>query len=184
MADSWRFFGNTLQGVYSHLGAHCHVSLTNGTAYQGYLYSVDPETSTLLLVVLDQEGSPLAGDRVEDSVQMPDSPVVVVAVRQHAIKDFSINKSPESRRLTMEDMDKYVPISSQLLNKEAVHARKTRLVESLRSKRIPVESTDDDPVVHIMASAHVRPPYLPSTVDCPNRVISERVKAMVQELAL
>ncbi|KAG0333334.1 hypothetical protein BG000_009252 [Podila horticola] len=79
-------------------------------------------------------------------------------------------------------MDTLVPVSASLASPESILARKAQLIELLRSTRIPVETTDEDPVVHILNSAHVRPPYLPSSVDCPNPVIRERVKAIIQEL--
>lgn len=82
MADDWRFFGNSLRDVYSHLGSTCHVALKSGKVYSGHLYNVDPETSTLLLVL----------DPSEDKEGKVDSQdyKTVVAIRQHAIKDFSI----------------------------------------------------------------------------------------------
>ncbi|KAF9381105.1 Gem (Nuclear organelle) associated protein 6 [Podila verticillata] len=173
MADDWRFFGNSLRDVYSHLGSTCHVMLKSGKVYSGHLYNVDPETSTLLLIQ----------DSSEDKEGKVDSQdyKTVVAIRQHAVKDFSIDKSPVGRKLTVEDMDTLVPISASLASPESIHSRKAQLVELLRSTRIPVETTDEDPVVHILNSAHVRPPYLPSSVDCLNPVIRERVKAIIQE---
>ena len=45
-----------------------------------------------------------------------------------------------------------------------------------------MESHADDPIVHIMGSAHVRPPYVALSIDCANTVVRERVRAMVQEL--
>ncbi|KFH70272.1 hypothetical protein MVEG_03123 [Podila verticillata NRRL 6337] len=173
MADDWRFFGNSLRDVYSHLGSTCHVTLKSGKVYSGHLYNVDPETSTLLLI---QDSS----DDKEGKVNSHDFKTVV-AIRQHAVKDFSIDKSPISRKLTVEDMNTLVPISASLASPESIHSRKAQLVELLRSTRIPVETTDEDPVVHILNSAHVRPPYLPSSVDCPNPVIRERVKAIIQQ---
>ncbi|KAG0352593.1 Gem (Nuclear organelle) associated protein 6 [Podila minutissima] len=174
MADDWRFFGSSLRDVYSHLGSTCHVMLKGGKDYSGHLYNVDPETLTLLLLVQAPEDK-------EGKVDSQDYKTIV-AIRQHAIKDFSIDKSPASRKITMEDMDKCVPVSASLASPESILARKAQLIELLRSTRIPVETTDEDPVVHILNSAHVRPPYLPSSVDCPNPVIRERVKAIIQEL--
>lgn len=52
----------------------------------------------------------------------------------------------------------------------------------VEQKRIPVESRAEDKVVHIMSSAHVRPPYVGSSIECSNTVMRERVRAMVQEL--
>jgi hypothetical protein len=81
MADDWRFFGSSLRDVYSHLGWTCHVTLKSGKDYSGHLYNVDPETWTLLLVQAPEDK--------EGKVDSQDYKTVV-AIRQHAIKDFSI----------------------------------------------------------------------------------------------
>ncbi|KAG0035706.1 hypothetical protein BGZ82_005136 [Podila clonocystis] len=177
MADDWQFFGNSLRDVYSHLGSICHVTLKSGKYYSGHLYNVDPETLTLLLLLLVQ-----APEDKEGKVDLQQDCKTIVSIRQHAIKDFSIDKSSASGKLKVEDMDRLVPVSASLASPESILARKAQLIELLRSTRIPIVTTDEDPVVHILNSAHVRPPYLPSSVDCPNPVIRERVKAIIQEL--
>lgn len=154
MADDWRFFGSSLRDVYSHLGSTCHVMLKGGKDYSGHLYNVDPETLTLLLLVQAPEDK-------EGKVDSQDYKTIV-AIRQHAIKDFSIgmftlstiasrlynirlllnkrifdriDKSPASRKITMEDMDKCVPVSASLASPESILARKAQLIELLRSVR-------------------------------------------------
>ncbi|KAF8935051.1 hypothetical protein BGZ58_005283 [Dissophora ornata] len=95
---------------------------------------------------------------------------------------FAANQSPGSDRLSLEEMDAIAHISQTPSSPAEIEARKSRLVAMLQSKRIPVETAAEDPVVHIMGSAHVHPPYLPMSVDCKNTVVRERVKGMVQEL--
>ncbi|KAI7823630.1 hypothetical protein BC939DRAFT_161912 [Gamsiella multidivaricata] len=220
MAEEWRFFGCTLRDIDSQLGARCRATLTSGKEYTGYLYTVDPETQTALILLRQsqepdqkqsqehhfqnqgqdqpQKQQSLDG---EQQIQAPsedqkhmlcptglDERVLwtIVAVRQHALKSWMCPDGNTSDRLSLEEMDTITHISSGLSSPTVIQARKEALVEMLRSvgglKRIPLETTADDPVVHIMTSAHVHPPYLAQSVECPNEVVRERVRAMVQGL--
>ncbi|KAF9950317.1 hypothetical protein BGZ70_001428 [Mortierella alpina] len=197
MAQAWRFFGSTLRDIYTQLGSPCHATLLNGKTYSGYLYNVDPETETLLILQLHnpqasreenlsteqgQTDPPLshAADAAKQDVGKRTAQSMVAVSRQ-AAKDFHID-SLASDRLTLQEMDSLARVLSNLGNPEDTKARKDRLVASLQAKRIPVETSEDDAVVHILNCAHVRPPYNVSSIDCDNRVVRERVKGMIQDM--
>lgn len=76
----WTFFGASLRDIHQNLGTSCIATLNNATIYRGKLYSVDPETKTLLLLMIAE-------------VPKEDTPankpgIKMVAVRYHALKDF------------------------------------------------------------------------------------------------
>ncbi|KAG0295102.1 hypothetical protein BGZ98_001516 [Dissophora globulifera] len=177
MAEEWRFFGCTLQDVHCKLGSPCLATLLNGKVYSGYLYSVDPETHTVLILLRQNQ------ERAE-STGPPDvgGPWTMVAIRRHALRSWECSDDAGDDRLGLAEMDVFAHIALKLDDPAAMEARKERLVAMLRAKRIPVETTADDAVVHILGSAHVRPPYVPMTVECANAVVRERVKGMVQQL--
>ncbi|KAG0297957.1 hypothetical protein BGZ96_003936 [Linnemannia gamsii] len=50
MSDDWQFHGCTLREIYNSLGFLCQATLTNGKTFSGYIYSIDPETFTLLIL--------------------------------------------------------------------------------------------------------------------------------------
>ncbi|KAF9101651.1 hypothetical protein BGX27_011388 [Mortierella sp. AM989] len=189
MAEQWRFFGCTLRDIHNQLGSFCSATLLNGIEYSGYLYSIDPETYTLLMLQRKQKES--SNEQSQDQNKNGEAGAgstsgeaswTMIAVRQHALKAWTFSDSTASDRLTLSEMDTIAHISQTLGNPAEISARKDRLVTLLRSKRIPVETTAEDMVVHIMNCAHVRPPYLAVSIDCSNAVIRERVKGMIQEL--
>ncbi|KAF9573896.1 hypothetical protein EC968_007724 [Mortierella alpina] len=196
MAQTWRFFGSTLRDIYTQLGTPCHATMLNGKTYSGYLYNVDPETETLLILQLQEAQA--RGQQESEEQSQSDSPPhdavdaeekdfgkrtaqSMVAVFRPAAKAFHID-SAASDRLSLQEMDSLARVLSSVGSPEETKARKDRLVASLRSKRIPVETTEDDAVVHILDCAHVRPPYSASSIDCDNRVVRERVKGMLQDM--
>ncbi|KAF9937414.1 hypothetical protein BGZ67_001310 [Mortierella alpina] len=197
MAQAWRFFGSSLRDIYTQLGTSCHATLLNGKTYSGYLYNVDPETETLLILQLkdpqeshEQQQSeeqsqtePPLNDAAEAEKQDSRKRTAqsMVAVSRQAVKDFCVDTGA-SDRLTLQEMDSMARVLSNLGSPEETKARKDRLVALLQSKRIPVETTEDDAVVHILDCAHVRPPYSASSIDCDNRVVRERVKGMIQDM--
>ncbi|KAF9357491.1 hypothetical protein BGX26_003622 [Mortierella sp. AD094] len=189
MAMQWLFFGYTLGDVYSQLGSVCRATLLNGMEYSGYLYSVDPETYTLLMLLrgkkessLEQPQSQRESDTTVTGGLDTKALWTMVAVRQHALKAWECPDSSTTDRLSLGEMDTLAHVSQILGDEAEIKGRKERLVTLLRSKRIPVETTTEDKVVHIMNCAHVRPPYLAASIDCANVVIRERIKGMIEEL--
>ncbi|KAG0003422.1 hypothetical protein BGZ80_007603 [Entomortierella chlamydospora] len=179
MAKQWLFFGYTLGDIHSQLGSVCRATLLNGMEYSGYLYSVDPETYTLLMLLRGKKGS---SHEQSQSQHESGASWTMVAVRQHALTAWECPDDSSSDRLSLEEMDTLAHIPIKLGDEAEIKSRKERLVTFLRSKRIPVESTTEDKVVHIMNCAHVQPPYLAASVDCTNVVICERIKRMIEEM--
>ncbi|KAF9281428.1 hypothetical protein BGZ68_006643 [Mortierella alpina] len=197
MAQAWRFFGSTLRDIYTQLGTPCHATLLNGKIYSGYLYNVDPETETLLILQLQEPQESREQQQSNDQRQteppLNDAEVrakqdfstrkaqSMVAVSRQATKEFHIDSSA-SDRLTLQEMDSLARVLSTLGSPEETKARKAKLVSSLQAKRIPVETSEEDAVVHILNCAHVRPPYNASSIECDNSVVRERVKGMIQDI--
>ncbi|KAG0002758.1 hypothetical protein BGZ65_002346 [Modicella reniformis] len=195
MAEEWRFFGFTLQDIHSKLGSPCVATLV-GSEYSGYLYNIDPETYTVFILQRlcqgqgqgQDQGQGLTqeqvahGDNIETNVKENHEAWDIVVVRQHALKGFEFQNDSEPDNLSVEEMDSIARVPHALIDPAKIKARKEGLVAMLRSKRIPVETSAEDAVVHIMNSAHVHPPYLPLSVECANGVMLERVRSMIQEL--
>ncbi|KAG0227971.1 hypothetical protein B0O80DRAFT_497919 [Mortierella sp. GBAus27b] len=195
MAEEWNFLGCTLQDIYSKLGSPCVVTLTNRSEHSGYLYNIDPETYTLFLLKRQDQGQTQdqrpdqeqqhVQEGPEDKVETGDADNkdawTMIVVRRHALKSCIFQDEPDLDRLSVQAMDSVARIPHALADPTQIGDRKRALVAMLESKRIPVQVSDEDAVVHIMNSAHVHPPYLPSTVKCANGVILERVKGMLQE---
>ncbi|KAF9199064.1 hypothetical protein BGZ49_010868 [Haplosporangium sp. Z 27] len=141
MAEQWRFFGSTLQDIHSQLGSTCHATLLNGIKYTGYLYSVDPETYTALLLLnrkKESDGNPPHSQSEKDTTETAlnkEGAWTMVAVRQHAIKSWECSESTSSNRLSLAEMDTLAHIAQILGDLEEINARKDRLVALLRSVR-------------------------------------------------
>ncbi|KAF9192181.1 hypothetical protein BGZ51_006155 [Haplosporangium sp. Z 767] len=184
MAQEWSFFGCSLRHVHSQLGSRCQASLLNGKVVSGYLYNVDPETETLFILQTsnDQQnhvpGTMTAGSRDNSN----DNARAMIAVRKPFISEFHIADGSKADKLELDEMDAMVHISPQVGSVAEIKARKKRLLAMLQSKRIPVETTDEDAVIHILHCAHVHPPYLPSTIECQNSIVRDRVESMLQDL--
>ncbi|KAF9583349.1 hypothetical protein BGW38_009688 [Lunasporangiospora selenospora] len=182
--EAWRFFGNSLSDVYTLLGTSCQVTLTNGRHYSGSLYNVDPETRSILLL------QPLtAKESTEPTAASNTTPITpgsseskaqakwrMIFVRNHAIKEFRSEDPTGGLTLGLEEMDVLAHAVPRWEDPGEVAARKERL------KRIPVESKEDDSVVHIMTFAAVHPPYVPASIVCSNDVVRDRVESMLQGL--
>ncbi|KAF9950686.1 hypothetical protein BGZ72_007696 [Mortierella alpina] len=197
MAQAWRFFGSTLRDIHTQLGTPCQATLLNGKTYSGYLYNVDPETETLLILQL-QEPQESRERKPSKDQSLTEPPLIdaadagkqdfgqrsaqaMVVVSRHAVREFRIDTSA-SDKLTLQEMDSLARVLSNVGSAEETKARKDRLVASLQAKRIPVETSEDDAVVHILNCAHVRPPYNASSIDCDNGVVRERVKRMIEDI--
>ncbi|KAF9902624.1 hypothetical protein BX616_001870 [Lobosporangium transversale] len=186
MNEEWQLFRNTLREIYVQLGSFCNVTMLNEKMYSGYLYTVDPETRTVLILQQQRYHQERSQER-QPSIPSNERSVLgsvwtMVAVRMHAMKDLEFQDNKGLGRLTLEEMDSIAHISRKLYDPADIQSRKNRLVAMLRTKCIPVESTADDKVIHIMNSVHVHPPYVSESIECANDVIRERVKGMILRL--
>ncbi|KAF9092791.1 hypothetical protein BGX23_003904 [Mortierella sp. AD031] len=129
----------------------------------------------------------------------------MAVIRQHALKSFVIGN-----RLTIESMETLAGLPTPPnVSPVDIKSRKQSIIAMLQSQRIPVKTTTttpsatstttttaqvkeeqeeqeggelEDEVIHLLVgSAQIRPPYTTSTVDCPNKVILERVQGMIRE---
>ncbi|CAG8518095.1 3138_t:CDS:2 [Diversispora eburnea] len=49
-------------------------------------------------------------------------------------------------------------------------------------QRIPVTQNDEDSIIHIMDCLHISPPYVNTTIECDNEIVTKRVKDMLAQL--
>lgn len=103
MAQAWRFFGSTLRDIYTQLGTPCHATLLNGKIYSGYLYNVDPETETLLILQLQE---PQESREQQQSIDQRQTEPLLNDAEVTAKQDFSTRKAQSmvavSRQATKE----------------------------------------------------------------------------------
>ncbi|OAQ31508.1 hypothetical protein K457DRAFT_124144 [Linnemannia elongata AG-77] len=115
----------------------------------------------------------------------------MVAIRQHALKAFSIDTSAtEGSRLTIETMESLAGLPSPpSISPVDIESRKQSIITMLDSQRIPWKTTggegerkEEGEVIQLaVGGARIKPPYTTSSVDCPNKVILERVQGMIRE---
>ncbi|KAF9124506.1 hypothetical protein BGX30_000910 [Mortierella sp. GBA39] len=115
----------------------------------------------------------------------------MVAIRQHALKTFSIDTSAsEGNRLTTETMEALAGLPAPPnISPVDIESRKQSIITMLDSQRIPWKTTggegagkeEGEVIQLVVGGVRIKPPYTTSSVDCPNKVILERVQGMIRE---
>ncbi|KAF9135256.1 hypothetical protein BGW39_003936 [Mortierella sp. 14UC] len=111
----------------------------------------------------------------------------MVAIRQHALKAFFIDTTAiAENRLTIETMETLAGLPAPpKISLADIESRKQSIITMLQSQRIPFKNDNEqqgEKVIQLLVGgACIKPPYTTSSVECPNKVILERVQGMIRE---
>ncbi|KAG0264710.1 hypothetical protein BGZ95_003541, partial [Linnemannia exigua] len=109
----------------------------------------------------------------------------MVAIRQHALKAFFIELTGTTEnRLTTKTMETLAGLPAPpKISPVDIESRKQCIITMLQSQRIPFKNDNEgEVVIHLLVGgATIKPPYTTYSVDCPNKVILERVQGMIRE---
>ncbi|KAI8968227.1 hypothetical protein BDF20DRAFT_916780 [Mycotypha africana] len=178
-------YGFTHEHIARFVGHSITLNLTTHKTIQGYLYTIDPNTHTIVLY-----------DAPENKMQV---------IMKHAVSELSID---EENRIDIDTL--ITPRVNQLCTKEWIKKRRVALIEFFKQNHIPMEeganekkkdtkndndhhendhhlneSDGDDaaePVIHVLGCARVESPYLATNVICDNPLIRKRVRDFILEL--
>ncbi|KAI8335362.1 Gemin6 [Chlamydoabsidia padenii] len=146
-----------MNDFFEHIGQWTTVTLTSGKTQQGYFYTMDPDTKSMILYT-------------------PPSAVVLMG---HAIKHYYFDQEKEA--INVNEMEKalgcqqdHVPTQHQL------QERKQGLINYLEKCRIPITHSPDDPVIMVLGCTRVAPPYVSTSITSDGNVILlKRVRDLV-----
>ncbi|KAF9921609.1 hypothetical protein FBU30_008327 [Linnemannia zychae] len=131
------------------------------------------------------------GELTQSKASLPSTTIpqterpTMVAIRQHVVKAFSID-TDEVKSLTTREMEALADLPPPFkVSPVDIASRRQSIIAMLKLQRIPVKQTndqEDDGAIHLLVgSAKINPPYVTSSVSCANKVILERVQAMIRE---
>ncbi|CAG8564755.1 16529_t:CDS:2 [Funneliformis caledonium] len=164
----------TFGQIEESLGKLCTIKLKNNEkGLKGYLYNIDPVTSTIILLQVENNS-------IEN--ELP-SKYKILVIMHHVVSEFKVNN--EENGIPRHLLDKMINqrIEDFKHDSEKMQQRKENLISLFESNRIQTNHTKDDPVVHILDRAHVSPPYVISSIECDNDIILQRVKDMITQLS-
>ncbi|CAG8492875.1 2913_t:CDS:2 [Ambispora gerdemannii] len=150
-------YGLTFIEIEASLGQKVIVHLKNGEIIDdGFLYNVDPVTFTVLLLK-------------------------ILAIMQSIVESLEVKTGGTRDSISKEKLDSLITtrVRDFANTSEKMKARKRDVISFLKSNRIQVIHTPEDPIIHIMDRAHISPPYVPDSIRCNNEIMLKRVKDLI-----
>ncbi|KAI8089502.1 Gemin6 [Halteromyces radiatus] len=139
------------------IGCWTVVTLKSGTTRQGYFYTVDPESKSMILY---NQGT-------------------AIVVLGHSIQYYQFDKE---KTMKLEELEtalhchqNHVPTDQQL------EERKRGLIDYMKKHHIPITHSADDPVIQVLGCARVQPPYVSTSITGDNIILRKRVRDLVTQ---
>ncbi|XP_078714863.1 gem-associated protein 6 [Lampetra fluviatilis] len=151
------------------LHKHVRVCADEGVQREGWVYTVDPVSASIMLVTRPSPGSP---------------ELTLCTVMGHAVRSVVETQAPggDAAAATSECPSMlFRPAARHLpsLGAEEVASRRQALLVWLRRNHVPVEERGDELLV-AGGALSVAPPYGPDDCSSANEIILERVRRLVQ----
>ncbi|XP_067845386.1 gem-associated protein 6 [Heptranchias perlo] len=145
-----------------YLNKEVKVTADEKNAYQGWVFTVDPVSGSIVLVNFVDAGK-----------------VSVVTIMGHAIQTVELINEGENN--TTERLSAlFMPVAARVYSNEELEQRKSSLKSWLEKNRIPVtEQGDQRKVLCVAGVLTVSPPYNPEDCNSSNEIILSRVQSLI-----
>ncbi|XP_069788056.1 gem-associated protein 6 [Narcine bancroftii] len=144
------------------LNKEVKVTADEKNTYQGWVFTVDPVTGSIVLVNFIDAGK-----------------VSVVTVMGHAIQAVELINEGESN-ITEKLSALFMPAATRTYSNEELEQRKSRLKSWLEKNRIPVsEQGDQNKMLCVAGVLTVSPPYNLEDCNSSNEIILSRVQSLI-----
>ncbi|XP_038660344.1 gem-associated protein 6 isoform X2 [Scyliorhinus canicula] len=145
-----------------YLNKEVKVTADEKNAYQGWVFTVDPVSGSIVLVNFVDTGK-----------------VSVVTIMGHAIQTVELIREGENN--TTEKLSAlFMPVAAKVYSNEELGQRKSSLKSWLEKNRIPVtEQGDQHTVLCVAGVLTVSPPYNPEDCNSSNEIILSRVQSLI-----
>ncbi|XP_046899957.1 gem-associated protein 6 [Hypomesus transpacificus] len=158
MSTKWRQLKPLEWGAY--VNKEVKVTSHEKQQYQGWVFTVDPVSASIVLVNMLEKGT-----------------AVAVVVMGHAVEEVEVLQ--EGNEAISERMrDVFTPQGAQTLCMNELKHRKDSLRVWLEKNRIPVE--EEGETLKIANVLTVSPPYGVENCSSPNEIILARVQSLVE----
>jgi len=152
-----------------------HITTVDGTVHNGHVYTIDPVSSTIVLLTYENDSS----SAVDCLSKMRQAELVLghAVHRIDILEDDCIDCSA--------DMDLLFKSSSDMtLTKEALCKRQERLRLWLTENRFPVEISAIQPDVISVGGdiLLIHPPYCPENCLSTNEIILSRIQSLITQM--
>ncbi|CEG71276.1 hypothetical protein RMATCC62417_07032 [Rhizopus microsporus] len=144
----------SFQDIVSLIGCYTNINTDDDKEYNGYLYTIDPQTSHVVLY---------------DNHHLQ-------VIFHSTIKTIHFDRQ---RQLASVELDNAVVKHDTTANLEQTCRE---LIKYFEMNRIPTEYKE--PHIHLLGSARVEPPYVATSVVAENSLIRKRVRDLVMEFYL
>ena len=152
---------------------HCfvHITLLEGEELQGWIYTIDPVSRTIVL----------AKDSDEDDAEINVSnPEPIVFVMSRAVKQLRLQKTT---RQEPEWLSNFAAKRKNNFTKDELQKRKSSLVEWLNKNRVPIlNNSADEDVVKVAGSLVIEPPYDVDSCKGTNEIVLDRIRKLIRTM--
>ncbi|KAI9307188.1 hypothetical protein BJ944DRAFT_238067 [Cunninghamella echinulata] len=141
--------------MIENVGHWITITLTSGLRKEGYFYAMDPDKKSIILFNQDQ----------------------AIVIFGHAIKEYQFDKEKKMDRVELEN--KIHCSTNQIPTKEQLKERKMGLIQYFEKHRVPITYSNNDPVIQVLESARVLPPYVITSIESDNIILRKRVRDLI-----
>ncbi|CAO3620980.1 unnamed protein product [Cunninghamella blakesleeana] len=131
------------------------VTLNSGLIKEGYFYTMDPDKKSMILY---NEGD-------------------AIVLLGHAIKEYQFDRGKNMDRVELEN--KIQCSTNPIPTLEQLKERKNHLIHYFDKHRIPITYSENDPVIQVLESARVLPPYVITSIESDNVILLKRVRDLI-----
>lgn len=153
----------TLSDLIPYLHKKVEVQLVDGSCRSGCVYTIDPESLSVMLFDYDQ------GDQFQMKLIMGHALTRITALDD---EDYTQLAGQFEQVLTI-DTDRMIHYDSQ-----AIKERKNRLIDWLSQSRIPFEESGDN--LRVVSVVTIKPPFDKDSCASNNEIALHRVQNLIQ----
>ncbi|KAG2188740.1 hypothetical protein INT44_003879 [Umbelopsis vinacea] len=200
----------TPEEIVASRGSHVTVMLSTNDTQTGYLFAIDPVSGTVILkhenkaiVLLRHHVKSIQGTDIEKHID-------IQQLGSTSKTYFYLSLVNADNRLSQSQLEELLAsgVGAESLKHDSAAMRRRKqqainLLESVRQKkkrmptklkpavlkkklafknRVPIKYSSDEEDIVMLDSARLTPPYVPTSIQCDNSIISERISKIIQSM--
>jgi len=175
MDERHEIFQRDPAALMQYVHKHVVISTVDGTAHNGYVYTIDPVSFTFVLLTYE--------DEVTTTKKHLPKMQRTELVLGHAIQSINILDDEGSDHSAHMDL-LFKSSRDVTLTEDELHQRRDRLRSWLVENRFPVEMTESQPDVVSVGGGVllIQPPYYPENCLSTNEIILSRIQSLIARM--
>jgi gem associated protein 6 len=153
---------------------HCfvHITLSEGEELQGWVYTIDPVSHTIVIAKDDEKSY---ADEHDISDSRP-----IVFVMSKAIKELRV---VETTREEPKWLQNFAVKEQQNFTDDELQKRKANVVEWLHKNRVPIlDDSAETKLVNVLGGLVIEPPYDVDSCKGTNEIVLDRIRKLISSM--